>query len=208
MSAAQKKHFPHCKPLPGVEELLQTLAKRTDPAVEIALATSSHSANFRLKTENISQLFDVFEQDHRVLGDDPRIGEGRGKPAPDIYLLALETINAKLRREGKTEIKPAECLVFEDSVPGVESGRRAGMRVVWVPHPGLLNEYKGREDSVLAGQTGEYKEVEEKNKTIGVVSGDGSKRSAGAPGKIGDGWAQLLPSLENFPYASYGINVK
>ena len=66
------------------------------------------------------------------------------------------------------------------------------MRVVWVPHPGLLNEYKGREDSVLAGQTGEYKEVEEKNKTIGVVSGDGSKRSAGAPGKIGDGWAQLL----------------
>jgi pseudouridine-5'-monophosphatase len=53
-------------------------------------------------------------------------------------LLALETTNARRRGEGKDEIRPEECLVFEDSVPGCESGRRAGMRVVWVPHPELL----------------------------------------------------------------------
>ncbi|MBE3049202.1 HAD-IA family hydrolase, partial [Candidatus Bathyarchaeota archaeon] len=31
---------------------------------------------------------------------------------------------------GEKAVTPAECLVFEDSVTGVEAGRRAGMRVV------------------------------------------------------------------------------
>lgn len=207
MAAAQKTHFPTCKTLPGVEELLTTLAKRTQPPVYIALATSSHSVNFGLKTAQLVKTFEVFEQEHRVLGDDPRIGKGRGKPAPDIYLLALETINTRLRREGQTEVKPEECLVFEDSVPGVESGRRAGMQAVWCPHPGLLKEYQGREEEVLAGLTGEHKEVETKNEAIGVVTGDGSRRKPGAPGKIGDGWSRFLPTLEDFPYEAYGIHV-
>ena len=142
-----------------------------------------------------------------MLGDDPRIGAGRGKPAPDIYLLALSTINQKLRREDQKEIEPQECLVFEDSVPGVESGRRAGMQVIWCPHPGLLNQYQGREEDVLAGLTGEYKEVVEKNTRIGYVDGEGKQKKRGAPGEVGDGWARLLKSLENFPYADYGIHV-
>lgn len=208
IKVAQKKHFPDCKPLPGAVQLLQTLAKRTDPPVHIALATSSHKANFDLKTAHMQETFEVFAEEHRVLGDDPRIGKGRGKPAPDIYLLALKTINDRLKREGKEEIKPEECLVFEDSVPGVESGRRAGMQVVWCPHPELLKEYQGREKEVLAGLTGEYKEAEEKNEEIGVVKGDGSQRVKGAPGEIDDGWAILLKSLEDYPYEKYGIRVK
>jgi pseudouridine-5'-monophosphatase len=130
---------------------------------------------------------------NRILGDDPRIPSGKGKPAPDIYLLALETINQRIRKEGKEkEITPAECLVFEDSVPGVESGRRAGMQVVWCPHPGLLKEYTGREDEVLAGTS--------IMKQYGVSSG-GSE----VPGKVGDGWARLHMTLEHFPYKSYGM---
>lgn len=124
---------------------------------------------------------------HRVLGDDPRIPKGRGKPAPDIYLLALETINKKLRAAGEVEIRPEECLVFEDSVPGVEAGIRAGMRVVWCPHPELLKICTGREREVLAG----------------VASGsgyDGQRRGE-------DGWAVLVETLENFDYARYGIVV-
>ncbi|CZT24031.1 probable haloacid-halidohydrolase and related hydrolases [Ramularia collo-cygni] len=189
----QKQHFGFCKTLPGVPELLSTLAKRTTPAIQIALATSSHKANFELKTKHLEQHFKVFEEEHRVLGDDERIAQGRGKPAPDIYLLALKTINDRLKREGKEEVKPEECLVFEDSVPGVESGRRAGMQVVWCPHPGLLQEYEGREDEVLAGLTGEMKEAE---------GGNGA-----APGEVGDGWARLFSTLEAFPYADYGIQV-
>ena len=174
----------------------------------MALATSSMSSNFKLKTAHLEEgVFKVFARENRVLGDDERIGAGRGKPAPDIYLLALETVNERLRREGQREVAPAECLVFEDSVPGVESGRRACMQVVWCPHPGLLNEYNGREAEVLAGLTGEYKEVEEKNEKIGFVDSEGKERKKGAPGEIGDGWARLVKTLEDFPYEIYGINV-
>jgi len=186
-----------------VPELLRTLAKSSN--IELALATSSMAANFKLKTSHLEdELFSVFAPDHRVLGDDPRIPTGRGKPAPDIYLLALETVNARLRKEGGKEVQPQECLVFEDSVPGVESGRRAGMQVIWCPHEGLAGEYKGREAEVLAGLTGEHKEKDEE---IGVVAGDGSERRKGAPGEVGDGWARQLRSLEDFPYTDYGINV-
>lgn len=203
----QKVEFPKCRPLPGVVELMRRL--KESRAVEMALATSSQQTNFELKTKHLEDdLFCVFPAENRVLGDDERIGAGRGKPAPDIYLLALETINASLRKHGKEEITPAECLVFEDSVPGVESGRRAGMQVVWCPHEGLLNEYRGREKEVLAGLTGEHvDEVEEKNEKIGAVDSEGKERRRGAPGEIGDGWARLFHSLENFPYADYGIRV-
>lgn len=190
-SLLQQKYFPSTQPLPGVRDLLKTL--NANPNVHIALATSSNKNNFGLKTGHLEDMFSVFEQQHRVLGDDPRIPAGKGKPAPEIYLLALETINARIRKEGKEkEITPAECLVFEDSVPGVESGRRAGMQVVWCPHPGLLNEYKGREEDVLAGTS--------IMKQYGVSSG-GSQ----VPGKVGDGWARLHLTLENFPYKSYGM---
>lgn len=203
VQAYQKEEFPKTKPLPGIEKLLRTLQGCKD--VEMALATSSHAGNFKLKTGHLEDsVFYVFLEEQRVLGDDERIGKGRGKPAPDIYLLALETINTRLRRSSGKEILPAECLVFEDSVPGVESGRRAGMQVVWCPHPELLVEYQGREEEVLAGVTGE---MEEKNESIGVVDGEGVERKKGAPGEVGDGWARLLTTLEGFPYADYGIRV-
>lgn len=203
----QKKWFPSCKPLPGVEDLLKTLSRKTKPQVHMALATSSHAGNFKIKTAHQKDTFAVFEEDHRVLGDDKRIPPGRGKPAPDIYLLAMETINERLRREGKQEVTPAECLVFEDSVPGIESGRRAGMQVVWCPHPGLLEEMKGNEDKILAGLMGTHKEVDEKNQTIGVTAHSGQSKQKGAPGEIGDGWGRLLYTLQDFPYKSYQIYV-
>ena len=58
-----------------------------------------------------------------VLGDDPRMPKGRGKPTPDIYLLALECINKELRLKVEPIIYPEECLVLENSVPRVEAGR-------------------------------------------------------------------------------------
>ncbi|KAF7716762.1 HAD hydrolase subfamily IA protein [Penicillium ucsense] len=201
----QEKYFPLCQPLPGVPDLLSTLVstQSTDQPVYIALATSSNARNFKLKSDHLSDLFSALPQKHRVLGDDPRIGKGRGKPLPDIYLLALETINAELRSKGETEITPAECLVFEDAVPGVEAGRRAGMQVIWCPHPGLLEAYRGREEEVLAGRTGQHKEDE----TANLETGADSLQTGGVPGEIGDGWAELVGTLENFPYEKYGIRI-
>ncbi|KAL2761086.1 hypothetical protein ACRALDRAFT_2117752 [Sodiomyces alcalophilus JCM 7366] len=212
LSAIQAEQFPSSQPLPGVVRLLADLgrtrywaAKRGDGKqttttttptttkpnhVHIALATSSHSRNFHLKTAHLTSLFSVFSAPRRVLGDDPRIPAGRGKPHPDIFLLALRTINESLPAD-EPPIRPEECLVFEDSVPGVEAGRRAGMRVIWCPHPMLVREYAGREGEVLAGRIGE--------------AGDGADPSQ--VGEVDDGWAEYLPSLESFSYEKYGIVV-
>ncbi|BDD62282.1 hypothetical protein MPDQ_006708 [Monascus purpureus] len=209
-ASLQEEHFPKCQPLPGVETLLKNLraAESTDRPVYIALATSSHNRNYELKTTHLQHVFSLFPDSRRVLGDDPRIGPGRGKPLPDIYLLALETINVEVRKKGEPEIKPEECLVFEDAVAGVEAGRRAGMRVVWCPHPGLLEAYKGREAEVLAGLTGQHKEEEKSEPEREAESLQESRvRGAGKPGELNDGWAELLLTLEDFPYGKYGIQV-
>lgn len=186
--------------------MLSLLSHLAAANIRLALATSSHAANFRLKSGHLPSLFSFFPPHNRVLGDDPRIPPGKGKPAPDIYLLALETLNAEIRAHGggEREIAPEECIVFEDSVSGVEAGRRAGMRVVWCPHPELLKEYAGREREVLAGLTGKLqdeavKEVLEEARTDGRV--------VGRAGRLDDGWGELLKSLVGFPYGGYGIGV-
>lgn len=192
VSKLQEEHFPSATTLPGVVTLLQDLAKSD---TNIALATSSHKGNFDLKTSDpdVKKLFEVFTEKRRVLGDDPRIPKGRGKPAPEIYLLALQMVNESLK-EGEEPVKPEECLVFEDSVPGVESGRRAGMRVIWCPHPELKKLYDGREEEVLAGRADPLTSQE----ALGSEASD-------KPGEVGDGWGEYLPTLENFPYSKYGI---
>jgi len=44
----------------------------------------------------------------------------RPKPAPDIYLMAADSL----------QTAPSNCIVFEDSMPGVDAALAAGMRVV------------------------------------------------------------------------------
>ena len=212
----QAEAFKHTKPLPGVENLLQRLNVAhtrlprggRSPAgggkkVRLALATSSHGRNYEIKTAHLKPLFSVFPENQRIVGDDERIPKGRGKPLPDIYLLALKCLNEQVRseRDGERDVRPEECLVFEDSVPGVEAGRRAGMRAVWCPHPGLLNVYRGREEEVLAGRTGEHKESD-----LEHAEGEPLKGSPGSVGEIEDGWAELLGTLEEFDYVKYGID--
>lgn len=196
----QTKLFPTTQPLAGVMDLLEGLKER---GVHMALATSSHAGNFKLKSSHLGPLFANFAPEHQVLGDDSRIPAGRGKPAPDIYLLALSTLNETLKAQGQPPIQPEECLVFEDSVPGVESGRRAGMQVIWCPHPELLLEYQGREPEVLAGLTGEHKEDEERQLQHTEAQVSQGERRVGLPGTIGDGWARLLTTLVDFPYGTY-----
>ncbi|EER43719.1 HAD superfamily hydrolase [Histoplasma capsulatum var. duboisii H88] len=213
-AALQKIHFPTTKPLPGVVSLLSTLAKtaQTPCPIHMALATSSTSENYALKAAHLADLFSVFPESRLIRGDNPRIGAGRGKPLPDIYLLALEAINEEIRaaNNGEPELKPEECLVFEDSVPGVEAGRRAGMQVVWVPYSGLLEEYCGKEELVLAGLTGEHKDVDVEHAVLEGLEGLGTwrGRGSGKTGEVGDGWAHLLQSLENFPYEKFGIKIQ
>ena len=127
---------------------------------------------------------------------------------PDVFLLALERINARLGLLGEREVEPPECLVFEDSVAGVEAGRRAGMRVCWVPHKGLREVWKGREGKVLEGKSEEV-EIKEKDVDMRLDVEQKDEHSEGQSRLWSqDGWAEMLMSLENFDYEHYGIQLK
>ena len=53
------------------------------------------------------------------------------KPDPACYLRGLELLNER-RAAGQGPLAAAECLVVEDSPPGIRSGRAAGMRALGV----------------------------------------------------------------------------
>jgi beta-phosphoglucomutase-like phosphatase (HAD superfamily) len=65
-----------------------------------------------------------------VAGDDPAVKNG--KPAPDIYLEAAKRLN----------VDPKDCLVFEDALSGVRSGKAAGCYVVAIPDPRFSDDEK------------------------------------------------------------------
>jgi beta-phosphoglucomutase len=54
------------------------------------------------------------------------------KPDPCCYRRAFELLNESRRAERKLPLLPEECLVIEDSPPGIVSGRAAGMRTLGV----------------------------------------------------------------------------
>ena len=62
----------------------------------------------------------------------------RGKPEPEIFLIALAQLNTFLNCD--PAISAAECLVVEDSKEGVRGARRAGMKCLAVTnsHPAEL----------------------------------------------------------------------
>lgn len=93
----------------GAKEFLE---KCREQKIRLGVATS----NSRELVENIlsvhglHQYFDSVKTGCDIL---------KGKPAPDIYLAVSEEL----------QVKPEECLVFEDIVPGIMAGKTAGMKV-------------------------------------------------------------------------------
>jgi len=82
------------------------------------------------------------------------------------------------------------------------------MQVVWCPHPGLLNEYRGKEAEVLAGRTGMSEDEErEKDAWAGKVDPATGEVKREKAGELGDAWGRLFHSLEDFPFGDYGIKV-
>lgn len=198
-ASANKEPFRQCELLPGVRELLHNLAQHTPQQPYLALASSGDRSFFHLKTERFSNVLSVIPLFHRIFGDDGCMRRCKGKPSPVIFTQSLQRLNDALP-VGERAIEPLECLVFEDSTAGVEAGRRAGMRVAWVPHPGLLEAYRGREHLVLAGK------IDEKG-MLGESSTHDEDLKRLLPFSK-DGMVELMTSLEGFPYEHYGLELR
>ena len=102
---------------PGLLDFLNTLDEQKIPR---AIATSAPSLNVAHAIEHtsINKYFEVIVDSSCVT---------KHKPHPEVYLSAAKLINSD----------PANCVVFEDSLPGIASAQAAGMKVIAVAttHP-------------------------------------------------------------------------
>ena len=114
----------HAPPMPGAPELVQRCAALKVP---MALATSSSRSAVALKASPHPWL-ELIQT--RVHGDDPELQ--RGKPAPDVFLLAAERLRVNARL----------CWAFEDSPAGVLAARSAGCVVHVLPPEHLSSEQR------------------------------------------------------------------
>ncbi|WP_037912090.1 HAD family hydrolase [Actinacidiphila yeochonensis] len=98
-------------PVPGAAAVLDRLAAA---GVPYCLASSGSHERIRVALRKTG-LYDRFGEDRIFSAQDV----GRGKPAPDLFLHAAESLG----------VAPARCAVVEDSLLGVQAGTAAGMTV-------------------------------------------------------------------------------
>ena len=101
------------EPLPGVMETTAYLQER---GIKIGLATSSYTVLIDAVLETLG-IRDRFDEVHSA--ED----EQYGKPHPAVYISVAERFG----------VDPTRCLVIEDSLNGVISGKAAKMKVVCIP---------------------------------------------------------------------------
>lgn len=91
--------------LPDVPRVLNLLKKKKQP---ISLGSASKNARTILERVSLKDQFDAI-----VDGNDV----SKAKPDPEVFLIAAKRLN----------VKPENCIVFEDSVAGVEAANVANM---------------------------------------------------------------------------------
>ena len=117
------------KAMPGVDHVLRLVE---EAGCKLAVASSSCSALIDVALERLG-LNDRFPVRCSAFDDE------HGKPHPAVFLRAARDLG----------VEPGNCVVFEDSVAGVEAGRRAGMRVIAVPDPDHRDDHAFLEADVV-----------------------------------------------------------
>ena len=96
--------------LPGALNFLQTAY---DQNMKIALGSASKNAPMILEKLGITPLFTAIIDGNNVVN---------GKPHPEVFLKGAEALG----------LEPSECVVFEDSIAGVQAAKTGGMSSVGI----------------------------------------------------------------------------
>lgn len=104
--------------LPGV---LNFLLEAKSSHYKTALGSSSKNARTILDKLSIIDYFDFIADGTMTT---------KTKPDPEVFLMAAEGL----------QCKAVECLVFEDAQAGIQAAHRAGMKVVGIGSPRVLNQ--------------------------------------------------------------------
>jgi HAD superfamily hydrolase (TIGR01509 family) len=106
---------------PGVVTFLKASARHY--SLGLVSMADQNEISYVFDRARLRKLFTVI-----VSADDVRVC----KPDPECYQRALEKLNQK-RLEGRLlPLLSSECLVVEDSPPGIRSGKAAGLRTLAV----------------------------------------------------------------------------
>ena len=106
---------------PGVLTFLKATAREFSLGL-VSMANKTE-VGYVFERANLTPLFSVV-----VTAEDASVC----KPAPDCYLAGLLKLNEKRQHERKLPLLASECLAIEDSPPGIQSARAAGMRTLGV----------------------------------------------------------------------------
>lgn len=111
-SLFRKLYEKEIQALPGLPDFLKQLNECNIP---VAIGTSAPRSNvdYVLRHTNLGKYFSVILDESHV---------SKGKPNPEIYLKVAAAL----------QFNPMHCVVFEDSLSGVEAAKRAGTKVVGV----------------------------------------------------------------------------
>lgn len=100
---------------PGTVEFVNLVS--TEHRLAVVSGALRHEIEYGLEAAGLRKRFEQITaaQDVRA-----------GKPDPEGYLFALDQLNQK------TPLRAAECLVIEDTIPGIQAAHAAGMRCLAV----------------------------------------------------------------------------
>ena len=115
--------------LPGVAVFLRRLREAKVP---FAVGSSTHRLN-------IDTILDVLGFTGLFVGIVTAEDVKHGKPHPDVFLRAAQTIGRE----------PANCVVFEDAFVGIEAARAGGMKVVGVATTHPLGDLEAKVDRAV-----------------------------------------------------------
>jgi len=104
--------------LPDVPKVLEYLISQKQP---ISLGSASKNARAILEKVNLINKFDAI-----VDGNDV----SKAKPDPEVFINASKSLN----------VKPEKCIVFEDSVAGVQAANNANMISIGIGDKKVLSE--------------------------------------------------------------------
>ena len=102
--------------LPGAVAFLQHAHAQ---GIKIALGSASKNAPMILDKMGLTPLFDAIIDGNNVIN---------GKPHPEVFLKGAAALG----------LNPEECVVFEDSIAGVQAAKTGGMSCVGIGTPETL----------------------------------------------------------------------
>src|ERR1700759_656959 len=118
-------HMTPAEILPGAKEFLEACRAA---GLKTALGSASKNSMMILEKINLVDMFDAVIDGNKV---------SKAKPDPEVFLKGAEAVG----------VPPAQCVVFEDAIAGIEAAIAGGMKSVGIGSPDTL----GKADLVVSG---------------------------------------------------------